>query len=55
MKSPQSLTRLPSCAQCGANQPHYDLMAVKDERKLPVSVKGSQDGDWMLAVRFVKP
>lgn len=63
VKSPQSLTRLPSCAQCGynvlvqcgANQPLYDLMAVKDERKLPVSVKGSQDGGWMLAVRFVKP
>lgn len=41
--------------QYGANQPHYDLMAVKQERKLPVSVKGSQDGGWMLAVRFVKP
>jgi len=41
--------------QYGANQPHYDLMAVKGDRKLPVSVKGSQDGGWMLAVRFVKP
>lgn len=41
--------------QYGANQPHYDLMAVKEYRKLPVSVKGSQDGGWMLAVRFVKP
>lgn len=41
--------------QYGANQPHYDLVAVKDKRILPVSVKGSQDGGWMLAVRFVKP
>lgn len=41
--------------QYGANQPHYDLMAVKDERILPISVKGSQDGGWMLAVRYVKP
>jgi hypothetical protein len=42
--------------QYGANQPHYDLMAVKgEERKLPISVKGSQDGGWMLAVRYVKP
>jgi len=40
--------------QYGANQPHYDLMAVKDKRILPVSVKGSQDGGWMLAVRFVE-
>lgn len=39
----------------GANQPHYDLMAVKDERILPISVQGSQDGGWMLAVRYVKP
>ena len=41
--------------QYGANQPHYDLVAVKGKRLLPVSVKGSQDGCWMLAVRFVKP
>jgi hypothetical protein len=41
--------------QYGANQPHYDLVAVKDTRFLPISVKGSQDGGWMLAVRFVKP
>jgi hypothetical protein len=42
--------------QYGANQPHYDLMAVKGEdRKLPISVKGSQDGGWMLAVRYLKP
>ena len=42
--------------QYGANQPHYDLMAVKGEqRKLPISVKGSQDGGWMLAVGYKKP
>jgi hypothetical protein len=42
--------------QYGANQPHYDLMAVKGEnRKLPISVKGSQDGGWMLAVKYLKP
>ncbi|MHB8562627.1 MAG: hypothetical protein ACYDDA_01530 [Acidiferrobacteraceae bacterium] len=40
--------------QYGANQPHYDLIAVKDKRILPISVKGSQDGGWMLAVRYVK-
>src|SRR6185295_4197995 len=38
--------------QYGANQPHYDLVAVKAERFLPISVKGSQDGGWMLSVRF---
>lgn len=41
--------------QYGANQPNFDLMAVKGERKLPISVKGSQDGGWMLAVGYVKP
>ena len=41
--------------QYGANQPHYDLMAVKGEqRKLAISVKGSQDGGWMLAVAYKK-
>jgi hypothetical protein len=38
--------------QYGANQPHFDLMAVKGERKLPISVKGSQDGGWMLGTTF---
>ena len=38
--------------QYGANQPHYDLVANKGERFLPISVKGSQDGGWMLAVKF---
>jgi len=44
--------------QYGANQPDYDLVAVKQmqsKRLLCISVKGSQDGGWMLAVRFVKP
>ena len=41
--------------QYGANQPHYDLVAVKNKRIIPISVKGSQDGGWMLAVRYVKP
>jgi len=40
--------------QYGANQPQYDLVAVKDERILKISVKGSQDGGWMLAVRYKK-
>lgn len=40
--------------QYGANQPHYDLVAVKEQRFLPVSVKGSQDGGWMLSSRFVE-
>lgn len=37
--------------QYGANQPHYDLVASRGTRFLPVSVKGSQDGGWMLAVK----
>jgi hypothetical protein len=41
--------------QYGAHQPHYDLVAKKPERTLPISVKGSQDGGWMLAVGYVKP
>ena len=40
--------------QYGANQPLYDLIAVKNERILTISVKGSQDGGWMLASRYVK-
>lgn len=38
--------------QYGANQPQYDLVAVKGKRLLPISVKGSQDGGWMLAVKY---
>lgn len=40
--------------QYGANQPHYDLVANKGKRFLPISVKGSQDGGWMIAVRYKK-
>lgn len=40
--------------QYGANQPHYDLVASKGSTFLPVSVKGSQDGGWMLAVKYKK-
>jgi hypothetical protein len=34
--------------QYGANQPLYDLIAVKGDRILQVSVKGSKDGGWGL-------
>lgn len=34
--------------QYGANQPEYDLVVVKDDKLLKVSVKGSQDGSWGL-------
>ena len=40
--------------QYGANQPDYDLIANKGYRYLTISVKGSQDGGWMLAVRYKK-
>ncbi len=32
----------------GANQPLYDLVAVKGNRILKISVKGSKDGGWVL-------
>lgn len=34
--------------QYGANQPEYDLVVVKGERLIKVSVKGSQNGSWGL-------
>lgn len=34
--------------QYGANQPEYDLIIVKGDKLLKVSVKGSQDGGWGL-------
>lgn len=37
--------------QYGPNQPLYDQVAVKGARRLLISVKGSQDGGWPLAVR----
>ena len=35
--------------QYGANQPGYDLAAMKDDRSLRISVKGSQNRGWLLA------
>ncbi len=40
--------------QYGANQPEYDLVAVKSDRVLKVSVKGSKDGSWGLTQSFLK-
>jgi Holliday junction resolvase-like predicted endonuclease len=34
--------------QYGANQPLYDVIAVKGDRILQISVKGSKDGGWGL-------
>lgn len=38
--------------QYGANQPGYDLVAVRGRRVLKVSVKGSQDGGWALLAGY---
>lgn len=40
--------------QYGADQPEYDLVVVKGERWLKVSVKGSQDGSWGLTQSYIK-
>lgn len=40
--------------QYGANQPEYDLMVVKNDKSLKVSVKGSQDDSWGLTQSFLK-
>jgi len=40
--------------QYGANQPEYDLVVVRDDRVLKVSVKGSQDGGWGLTQSYLK-
>lgn len=40
--------------QYGADQPEYDLVVVKGERLLKVSVKGSQDGGWGLTQSYLK-
>ncbi len=40
--------------QYGANQPEYDLVVVKGERLMRVSVKGSQDGGWGLTQSYLK-
>lgn len=39
--------------QYGANQPEFDLVAVKGDATLRVSVKGSQDGGWGLTQSFI--
>lgn len=40
--------------QYGANQPGYDLVAVKGKKILKVSVKGSQNGGWALLAKYKK-
>jgi hypothetical protein len=40
--------------QYGANQPGYDLVVVKENRILKVSVKGSSDGGWMVHTHHTK-
>jgi Holliday junction resolvase-like predicted endonuclease len=40
--------------QYGANQPEYDLVVVKGDRVLKVSVKGSQTGSWGLTQSYLK-
>ena len=40
--------------QYGANQPAYDLVVVKGNQLLKVSVKGSQDGAWGLTQSYKK-
>jgi Holliday junction resolvase-like predicted endonuclease len=40
--------------QYGANQPEYDLVVVRGDKMLKVSVKGSQDGGWGLIQSYKK-
>lgn len=40
--------------QYGANQPEYDLIATKGSQFRKISVKGSQDGGWVLAAGYKK-
>jgi hypothetical protein len=40
--------------QYGANQPEYDLMAVREDKAIKISVKGSQDGAWGLSQSHLK-
>ncbi|MBM3724717.1 MAG: hypothetical protein FJW40_04750 [Acidobacteria bacterium] len=40
--------------QYGANQPEYDLIVVREDHLMKVSVKGSQDGSWGLTQSFVR-
>jgi hypothetical protein len=39
--------------QYGANQPEYDLLVVKGDDALKVSVKGSKDGGWGLIQSYL--
>lgn len=40
--------------QYGADQPEYDLVVVRGEKALKVSVTGSQDGGWGLTQSYLK-
>jgi hypothetical protein len=40
--------------QYGADQPEYDLVVVKGDHVLKISVKGSQDGSWGLTQSYLK-
>ena len=40
--------------QYGANQPEYDLVVIKNDKMMKISVKGSQDGSWGLTQSFLK-
>lgn len=40
--------------QYGANMPEYDLVAVKENHKIKLSVKGSQEGGWGLTQSHLK-
>jgi len=40
--------------QYGADQPEYDLVVVKGNQSLKVSVKGSQDGSWGLTQSYLQ-
>ena len=38
--------------QYGANQPGYDLMVARGRAQAKISVKGSQDGGWVLVASY---
>lgn len=40
--------------QYGADQPEYDLVVVRGDKLLKVSVKGSQDGGWGLTQSYLQ-
>ena len=40
--------------QYGADQPEYDLVIVRGDKFLKVSVKGSQDGGWGLTQSYLE-